>query len=331
MDYIGLVICAAIIFYCGKNLSFYGDLIAELTGFGKAWMGLILLASVTSLPELMVGISSAAIIQSADLAVGDILGSCAFNLGILAVMDVFVPKHQPLFGIASSSHVMAAGMGIILIAMAGVGIFMPQDIVLTRWVGITSFLFIIIYFVSIRIMYRFEQKRKSTETLHKASEKPGSISLKQAVWKYLLFAIFTIIAALFLPYFAERVAEQTGLGKTFVGTLFLAASTSLPEIAVSFAAIRMGAIDLSVGNLLGSNLFNILVLAIDDMVYTKGYLLKDAHESNLISVFATIIMSAIAIIGLAYHSTTKRFRMAWDAILIFCVYMVNLILLYRFS
>ena len=93
----GFLFCALVIFFAGRKLSWYGDMIAVKTGLGKAWIGLILMATVTSLPELMVGIGSSAIVQSADLAVGDILGSCSFNLAILAVLDIFVPKHQHLF------------------------------------------------------------------------------------------------------------------------------------------------------------------------------------------------------------------------------------------
>ena len=327
---LGFIFCGAVIFFAGKKLSHYGDLIAELTGVGKAWIGLILLATVTSLPELMVGISSSAIVQSADLAVGDILGSCAFNLGILAMMDVFMPRPKSLFGAASQSNVMAASMGIILIAMAGVGLSLPKEYTLTTGIGFISVLFIIIYLISIRVLYKFDIRIKKA-AIEQELKKEGPISLRRALLMYGLFAIVTIAAALFLPHFAENIAEITGLGKTFVGTLFLAASTSLPEIAVSIAAVRMGSVDLSVGNLLGSNLFNIFILALDDVFYTKGQLLKDASEANLISVLATIIMSSIAIVGLTYHSQTKRFLMAFDSLLIFIVYILNMLILYKLT
>lgn len=85
----GFLVCAIIIFFAGKKLSFYGDLLADMIGMGKAFIGLILMSTVTSLPELMVGISSVSIVQSADLAMGDILGSCALNLSILSFMDVY--------------------------------------------------------------------------------------------------------------------------------------------------------------------------------------------------------------------------------------------------
>jgi len=328
----GFLLCAVIIFFAGKKLSFYGDLLAEKTGMGKAWIGLILMASVTSLPELMVGISSAAIVQSADLAVGDILGSCAFNLGILAIMDAFLPRHHNLLGTASPNHILAAALGIILISLVGVAIFLPEDIVISSWIGLTSLSFIIIYFISIRLIYLNEMKSAkvsagNVEKDHAHTE----ITLKKIISKYVLFAIIIIAAALMLPYFAEKIAEVSGLDKSFVGTFFLAVSTSMPEIAVSIAAVRMGSIDLAVGNLLGSNLFNILILAIDDIFYTKGHILKDASPSNIISVFSAILMTAVAIIGLSFRTKGKRFLLAWDAALIFFIYIVNLILLYQLS
>jgi cation:H+ antiporter len=324
----GFIICAAIILFAGKKLSFYGDLLAEKKGWGKAWVGLILMASVTSLPELMVGVSSSAFVESADLAVGDILGSCAFNLGILAMLDAFVPMRKPLFQLASPSHVMAATFGIILLCMVGFGLFLPNQIILTSWIGFSSLLFIVIYLLSIRIIYLYEKKRAATTALVPSADAKGSLTLKQVITWYVLFASIIIVSALALPYFADHIAEEADLDKSFVGTLFLAASTSLPEIAVGIAAVRMGSIDIAIGNLLGSNIFNILILAFDDFFYTKGNILKDASPYNLVSVFSVILMSAIAIVGLTYQSKEKRFKMAWDSVLIFIVYLVNIILLY---
>jgi cation:H+ antiporter len=327
----GFLACALIIFFAGKQLSYYGDLLGEKFRLGKAWVGLILMASVTSLPELMTGISSAAIVQSADLATGDILGSCAFNLGILAIMDAFVPRRQPLFSVASQNHVLSASLGIILMAMAGLGLFLPKDIVFTSWIGLTSFLFIIIYFASIRLIYVHDQQTHPATQGVWDDAKHAGISKSQVVRNYILFALIIIVAALALPYFAEHIAELSGLSQSFVGTLLLAASTSLPEIAVSIAAVRMGSIDMAVGGLLGSNIFNILILALDDLFYTKGHILKDASDMNIVSVFSTIIMSAVVIIGLTYRMKGKKYFLAWDAALIFLIYVINILLLYFLS
>lgn len=326
----GFLGCAIVIFWAGSKLSHYGDLLAEKTGWGKVWVGLILMASATSLPELMVGLSSSAIVQSADLAVGDVLGSCAFNLGILALMDAFVPKNKHLFNMASPNHVLAAALGIILLSMVGFSLFLPEDIVLTSWIGLTSIGFILIYLASIRLLYLNERRHdsKPAAATSETINDPDGLTLRQVVWRFAGFASLIVLAGLSLPYFAETIARESGLGSSFVGTLFLAGSTSLPEVAVSIAAIRMGAIDLSVGNLLGSNIFNILILAIDDLFYTKGHLLKDASDNNQVSVFSTILMSAVVIIGLTFRSEGKRYKLAWDAALIFLIYVVNMIILY---
>jgi cation:H+ antiporter len=329
---VGFLACALIILFAGKKLSYYGDLIGEKFRLGKAWVGLILMASVTSLPELMTGIGSSAIVQSADLAVGDILGSCAFNLGILAMMDVFVPRHQPLFSVASQSHVLSASLGIILITLAGLGLFLPKDIVITSWIGFTSILFVVIYFGSIRLIYTFDHNSNRVDTpIGGDDDKHSQISKARVIRNYVVFASIIVLAALALPYFAEHISEESGLSRSFVGTLLLAASTSLPEIAVSIAAVRMGSIDMAVGGLLGSNIFNIFILALDDLFYTRGHILKDASDINIISVFGTIIMSAIVIIGLTYRSKKKKYFLAWDAALIFVIYIINILLLYHLS
>jgi len=326
---LGFIVCGIIILWSGKRLSHYGDLIAELTGMGKLWLGMVLMASITSLPELIVGISSSAIVKSADLAVGDILGSCAINLGILAMLDVFSPKRAPLLGTASTNHILAAAFGIILVALAGAGLFLQSDYSIIPGIGLISISFAVLYFLSMRIMYSFGKRNASQKVALEA--KVDSLPLRKVIVRFSLFALIIIASALMLPHFAEIIAAETGLGESFVGTLFLAVSTSLPEVAVSFAAIRIGSADMAVGNLLGSNIFNIFILFLDDIAYTSGQLLKDASDVHLISVFAVLMMSAVAIIGLMYRSTTKRFLMAWDSLAIFMIYILNLVLLYQLS
>jgi cation:H+ antiporter len=78
------IACTAIIVFAGAKLSKYGDIIADLTGMGRMWIGVVLLASVTSLPELITGVSSVTLYDLPNIAVGDVLGSCMFNLLIIA-------------------------------------------------------------------------------------------------------------------------------------------------------------------------------------------------------------------------------------------------------
>lgn len=321
----GFLLCALAIAFSGSRLAHYGDQLAELTGMGRAWLGLVMMATVTSLPELFVGIGSAGIIGNADLAVGDVLGSCVFNLAILSLLDALY-KGPGLLTSLAPSHVLTASLGIVLLSLVGFGLYLPDQYVVMGWVGALSLVFMAVYLVAMRMVYKHLGQAPVVD--EQATDRSG---LRRVLLWYAVHASVVITAALFLPGFAETITEETGLKASFVGTLLLATSTSLPEVAVSVAALRIGAVDMAVSNLLGSNLFNIVILAIDDLVYRGGFLLKDASDAHLLSVLSTIIMSAIVIVGLTFRTAPKRYLLAWDTFLIAVVYVVNLILLYRIS
>jgi cation:H+ antiporter len=228
---------------------------------------------------------------------------------------------------------MTAALGVVLVTLVGAAMILPKDIVISSWIGLTSLLFIAVYLVSVRLIYLNERNHPEADAGHDAPDSTGegAMPLGRIIGWYVLLAAVIIGAALALPHFADRLAEHTGLGRTFVGTFLLAASTSLPEIAVSLAAVRMGSIDMAVGNLLGSNLFNVLILAIDDMVYTKGHILKDATPYHMLSVLGTILMTAVVIIGITFQVKGKKFLLALDSAVVLLIYLLNLFLLFRFT
>jgi cation:H+ antiporter len=140
--------------------------------------------------------------------------------------------------------------------------------------------------------------------------------------------VVVVVAALWLPRLGAELARQTGLGEAFVGSLFIAITTSLPEIVVSLSAVRIGAIDLGVGNVLGSNLFNLLILGLDDVWYREGPLLADVGPSHNVAVLAIVAMKGLFLIGLTYRVMTKRFAVAWDTGAIAAVYVTAVGLAY---
>jgi cation:H+ antiporter len=212
-----------------------------------------------------------------------------------------------LFSVASQSHILAGGLGIVLFSFVGIGLFLPFDFKIIDWIGVSSIVFIAIYLISIKLVYQYYKNNPKLIIPSKLHKVQLEMTLKKTIFWYYINALIVIAVALLLPYFAEQISNQKGLQISFIGTLLLAASTSLPEVAVSVAAIRMGAIDMAIGNLLGSNLFNIFILVISNFVYAQVHILVDASESHIVSVFSIIIISAIAIIGLTYRSTNKPF------------------------
>jgi cation:H+ antiporter len=318
---------ALVIVLAGTRLARYGDVLGEKTGLGRSWIGAVLLATTTSLPELFTGFGATALALLPDIAVGDVLGSCMFNLLILTLMDALHP--EPISTRAHQSHALSIGFGLLLIGVAGTGLVAGRRLPEIAWIGLYSPVLIAIYLVAMRVLFAHERQRRARETREVAEElQYGETTLRSAIIHYSLAAIAVVAAALWLPRLGAELARQTGLGEAFVGSLFVAITTSLPEIVVSVAAVRMGAVDLGIANVLGSNLFNLLILALDDVFYRRGPLMADAGSSHSVSVAAIVMMNGLFLIGLTYKAITKRFVVAWDTGAIAAVYAVAVVLSY---
>jgi cation:H+ antiporter len=326
--WLSFIICTSVIVYSGTRLARYGDIIAEKTGLGRAWIGLALMASVTSLPELVTGVSSVTFAGVPDIAVGDVLGSCVFNMLILALLDT-LHRPQPLSAKAHHGHVLSAGFGILLLGIIVISLFLGDHIPSIGWIGLYTPLGTGVYLIAMRLVYFYEKRQISAFIKEIAVElQYEKITTRIAIAHFSIHAFVVIISAIFLPKIGEAIAESTGLGQTFVGNIFIAVSTSLPEVVVSIAAVKIGAINLAVGNLLGSNIFNILILGIDDLFFVRGPLLSNVNQNHIIPALSAIVMTAIAIIGLTYRAEKKKFFIAWDSAGMVLIFIINLMLLY---
>lgn len=329
ITWLEFLLCSAIIVYCGTNLSRYGDVIAEKTGLGRAWVGLILMASVTSLPELITGISSVTFADTPNIALGDIMGSCVFNLAIISLMDM-IHGPTPIFSKAEHGHVLSAGFGVVLIGIAAVSILGHDLIPSVGSIGLYTPVIIVIYAIGIRSVFLFDKKKIAAFAGEIAeAARYDHLSTREAVFKYSLNAFIIVGAAMWLPFLGARLAVETGLGRSFVGTIFIAMTTSLPELTVSIAALRIGAADMAIANLFGSNLFNIFILAIDDIFYSQGPLLSHVSQNHAITGFMAVIMTGIAMVSLTYRLEKKAFlRLGWDAVALILGYVVNIYFLF---
>jgi cation:H+ antiporter len=300
------IVLSALIVLSGAKLSKYGDVIAEKTGLGRAWIGLILLATITSLPELITGISSVAVVGVPDIALGDVMGSCIYNLAILALMDALNGK-KPLFLGVNRAHLLGAGFGVFLISLAVVSILLETNVPFLGHIGLYTPVIIIVYIVGVRAVYYYEKSNTVKEVVDDQGKLYGDVPLSRAATFFGINALVIIAAATLLPYSAARLAETTGLGNTFMGSVFVAMTTSFPEVVVSIAAVRIGAQDLAIANMLGSNMFNILVLALDDIFYTRGPLFSHISTDHTVTGLMAVMMTAVVLIGLIYPPERKPF------------------------
>jgi cation:H+ antiporter len=304
------VICAAIIFFAGRRLAKYADIIAEKTGLGGLWIGLILVATSTSLPEIFTGIGSIVFVDAPDLTVGNLFGANSYNLLNIVLLD-FLHKGSPLLGVVSSGQLLTAGLSLIPLLIAMIGIFLstPLPAFGIFHISIYSILILTAYLISARIIFRFEKNQALLKELQEEREvvfKYKEFPLKKAFLFYGISASIIVIAGIWLAYIGEQLAQNLGWQRNFVGSLFLGFATTLPEITVSASAIYIGAKEMAVANMLGSNLFNMSIIFINDALYKKAHIFQSVSSNHIFSGLVVIFMTAIIITGLALKPKDKR-------------------------
>ena len=329
--------CAALIGTAGFQLSRYGDAIARHTGLSGSWIGLTLVASVTSLPELATGITSVTLAQAPNLAVGNAVGSCVLNLAFLVVIDL-LHRREPVWSRAHRGHVLAAAFGVVLLGFLLLGLLIgqlaPQPATghvsqASRWgLGLMTPVMLVLYVVAMRVVFAYERAHP-TETDMEPASAPATALLRQAIARFALAALVVVLAGLWLPFAAIDLAHAMGWNRSFVGSLFVAMATTLPELAVTLSALRLGALDMAIGNLLGSNLFNVMILAVDDAFYVRGPLLADAAPVHAGTAVTGLVMTGLVIIGLVMRPQGRTLRvLSWISVGLAATYVVNAALVY---
>jgi cation:H+ antiporter len=193
----------------------------------------------------------------------------------------------------------------------------------------------LIYLFGMRVVFRQESMRRRAEQLqHVVQGKEGlnhtgaTGSLKRAGLGFAVATVGILVAAPLLADSARQIAEMTGISSTFIGTSLVAMVTSLPEMTTAFAAVRLGAFDLAVGNLFGSNAFNMGILFIADMAYSKGPLLTAVDTTHVVTAFVSILLMSVGIMGIIYRAEKRFFLIEPDSALMIAGYLLGMGLIF---
>ncbi len=325
--FIQFLLAATAVVIAGAVLTRCADAIAELTGLGRLLVGSIFLASATSLPELTVDIHAVRM-GLPDIAAGDLFGSSLFNLLILAVADLMTSSRGRMLSRASAAHALSGTVSISLTALAAIAIMVGERVgaIGVAGMGVGTLAILCAYLLAIRLVY-FDQ-RHAAESLLDTAEFPATrMTLKTAIVGFAISAAVILAAAPFVAKAAGRLAVLTGLGNTFVGTTLVAFSTSLPELVATLAAVRMKAFDLALGNIFGSNSFNMILLVPLDLAH-RGPLLADLSQTHVLTALAAIMATAIAVLGQLYKVEKRKRFIEPDAALVIAIVVGSLALIY---
>lgn len=323
MDFIYFTLAAILTVYTAIKLSEYADVISEKTALGGMLVGTLLLAGATSLPEVTTSLS-AVIIGNIDIAIGNMLGSNLFNLLIIAAFDLYFRKRK-LFLLGSRNHVYSAGLGLLLMLIVLFSLII-QDETTFLGIGIDALLVLITYGVGILIISKMPAPVVTeTENTEKKDLKPKEkkdLSAKQAIIRFIIAALVIMGAGTLLSISGDRIAVITGLGSSFVGSFLIAAATSLPEAVSIYAALRLQNVNLALGSILGSNMFNMLILAGSDIIYRGGSILADVSSSHLITSVGVTVLSLLLILVFIRKESKSAFTYSLPSAIIFVGYFV---------
>lgn len=336
VSWIILVLSGAMIVLAGTRLSRYGDQIAALTGIGRLWIGVVLMAAATSLPEVFTTVS-ACLLDAPDLAAGDLFGAVLANMFTLGLIDL-VHRDKRVWEQAAFEHTLVAALAMLLTGMAAFLLLFRNGTGASTIQGGSALLFLI-YVFGMRVVFRQEdvkRRQRAQQLLAEAVADDAQVQasarrdgLRRAAVGFVAATMILIIAAPLLAKSAKEIADQSGVSTTFLGTSLVAVVTTLPELVTSLAAVRLGAFDLAVGNLFGSNAFNMAAFLFADLAYHGGPLFGAIATTHALTALWGIVMMNIGLMGIVYRVEKRYWLIEPDSLVMILGYLLGLLLLFR--
>lgn len=321
MVWLQFILSSAVVVIAAHKLAQYSDIIAVRTRLGGMFIGTLLLAGATSLPELLSAIN--ALWQGVpNMAAGSIFGSSMFNMFMLAVLDMLYRQTRILRRVAMN-HALSGSLAMLLTGMAVFFILADVDLGI-GWIGWDSLLLIGVYLGGVRLL----QHNGFTPPDEAEIAELDIPSLPKALAGFAAATLVLVLVAPWLVSSAAGIADITGLSAGFIGATLLAIITSLPELVTTVSAVRMGAYDLAVGNLFGSNIFNMFVLGLTDAVYLPGRFIELIDPAFALIALLGLMLTGLGLIGNLARVERRLFLVEVDALLILVCYFLGLWFLY---
>jgi cation:H+ antiporter len=316
-----LVGTGVLIFLVSARLARHADAIARATGLGGLWIGAVLLAGSTSLPEVLTGLN-AAIFDTPDIGVGDLLGAALANMLVLAALDLAFARRRILHQVAVE-HTLVGLLAILLTLMGGLAIWTGG------WgrvgpVGIETLAIAVVYAGGMRLVRgagAVSPALGSADT--GGARRVGPVGLRKAAGGFALATLGLVAVTPWLVLSADALSRETGLSATFVGALLVGLTTTCPEAAATVSAVRLGALDLAVGNVFGSSAFNMVVLLLMDVVSVRGPILTVVSRDHLLTVLLAVTCLALGVMAILSRSQHRPGLVRIESALIVTTYFLG--------
>lgn len=281
LDFVLLLLGLGLIYYGGELFVTGGVELAEILGWSKLIIGVVILGFGTSAPEIAISVFSA-VKGHSEIIVGNILGSNIANVLLVLGLSLAVKPVRNKFHISFIYPVLII-LSAILFAY---GLYTYS---FARWLGI---LMLVITVIATYIMIRVERSKNLENVVHHHH----SHNIYLTLLKLVLGLVLLIISAHLIIRSVVNISEMLGVSKAVIATSIVAFGTSLPELVLSIIAIRKSHFDLVLGNIIGSNVSNIL-LAIGLPTVLVPFSVSTVVNGLNVGVF---LLSSLLLLTLSY-------------------------------
>ena len=331
------ILMALGVWRAGSLLPLYADAISDRRRIGKAFVGLVFLASATSLPEIVTTLTGS-LAGAPRLVLGTLFGGIAMQTAVLALADATISS-RPLTSFPRRPECALQATLLALLLAVIVAISVVGDRILVLDIGIGTSVLAVAYVGMLFMLERYEgsdswQPVEVLETDEQVGIGPSAkrldeLPLRQLVLRFAAASLVILVCGLILTAAAAALAEQTGLGTSFFGATLLALATSLPEVSTTFAAVRYGAYTMAISNIFGSNLLMIALVFPADLAFVGGPVLDSMDDVTLLALLSGIVVTLVYLAGLLMRSHRKIAGMGLDSALVLGIYGLSLVLLHQ--
>ena len=297
MDGIFFLVLAFLTIFTSIKLSIYGDSLSKQTKLGTAFIGGLLIASITSLPEFVTSLS-AVILNNPSLSFGDIVGSNMFNIFVLAVYNIYFFKSN-FFKNTSKKHIIECLILIIDYIFIIIGTF-------NVFLSYISFILIIMYIIYMIIVFKSEK-----EEIDNYSKE------EHIIFKFIITTILMIFLSILLTYEADRISiNYPNFSSSSIGAILLGITTSLPEVVTTFTLIKIDNYDMAISNMLGSNIFNYLVLSLSDLFIKNEHIYNYSDRYSMLYLIGGLLITILLSLSILLKKRRKIFYITISLLII---------------
>ena len=322
---------AGIVGWFGVRMTHAARELAQRTGLGEAFVGALFVGASTSLSGITTSVTAAAG-GHAELAVSNGLGGIAAQTSFLAVADIVYRRANLEHAAASAENLFMAAFLMTLLAIHALALAVPDLTLLS--VHPATPVVLCVYVFGVRLLARTHEMpmwipRRTRDTPREPGKRRRR-GRQGAVYLWLRFGAYAAVVGASgwaLAMLAVPLSEQVGLSHGIVGGVFTAVATSIPELVVAVAAVRMGALNLAVGDIIGGNAFDTLFVSASDVAYTSGSIYSAVSREETFWLANSLVMTGVLLMGLIYRERRGPGNIGVESVSLLVLYLGGLALL----